>query len=163
MEAGPAARMAKEGRFTACVVEGGPRNNTMALATVYLDPTPSADEDNEARIIACLAWARGLGHGAWAIGGDWNRHPTALRADLLSPLSATVVAPSAPTCHSSTGAPTCIDWWILGADLAARSPSAGTWAETALPTHKPVELRLTGPCRPLTVTALRRPTALLHY
>ena len=55
MEAGPAAKMAKEGRLAACIVEGGPKNGTMALATVYLDPTPSAEEDNDARIIACLA------------------------------------------------------------------------------------------------------------
>ena len=53
-----------------CGRGGGANNATMALATIYLDPTPSAEEDNEARIVACLAWARGLGHGAWAISGD---------------------------------------------------------------------------------------------
>ena len=116
----------------------------MALATMYLDPTPSAEEENDARITS-LAWARGLGHGAWAISGDWNRHPSALKADLMGPLSAAVVASTSPTCYSSYGSPTCIDWWILGPDLAARSPSAGTWAEK--------------PCRP---TALWKSASLGH-
>lgn len=62
-----------------------------------------------------------------------------------------MVATNTPTCFCSTGSPPCIDWWILGPDLAARSPNAGRWAETALPTHSPVEIRLAGPCRPLTL------------
>ena len=92
-EAGaPAAKMAKEGRLAGCVVEG-PNNATMALTTIYFDPTPSAEEENDAQIIANLAWARGLGHGAWTICGDWNRHTTALRADLLGPVGAAIGSP----------------------------------------------------------------------
>ena len=48
---------AADGRFTACVIEGGPRNATMALASLYLDPTPAADLENEGRIVRALAWA----------------------------------------------------------------------------------------------------------
>ena len=80
------------------MVEGGPNNATIALATILIDPAPSAEEENEARIIASLAWASGLGQGAWAISGDWNHHPSALRADLLGPLGAAVVATLSPTC-----------------------------------------------------------------
>ena len=83
-----------------------------------------------------------------------------MKHDLLEQLGAALVAPSEPTCFSGTGAPTCLDWWLIGPDLAARCPSAGTWQETALPTHRPVELSITGKQRPLTLTALRRPAAL---
>ena len=132
----------------------------MAIASIYLDPTAAAEKENDARIVHALAWARGLGHGCWAIAGDWNRHPSLLRHDLLSQMGAAVVAPAAPTCHSSNGPPSCIDWWVVGPDLAARSPAADVWDETGLPTHRPVELRISGPQRSLEITALRRPVAL---
>ena len=132
----------------------------MALASLYLDPTPAADLENEGRIVRALAWAKSLGHGCWAIAGDWNRQPQCMKLGLLEQLGAALVAPSEPTCYSSTGTPTCLDWWLVGPDLAARCPSAGTWQETALPTHRPVELRISGKQRPLTLTALRRPAAL---
>ena len=80
---GAAKGDATDGRFAACVVEGGPRNAAMAVANVYLDPTPAADFENQSRIVRALAWARGLGHGCWAIAGDWNRHPTAMQPGLL--------------------------------------------------------------------------------
>ena len=160
LSAGAAAAHEAEGRFTACAVEGGPGNATMAIASIYLDPTAAAEEEHDARIIHALAWARGLGHGCWAIAGDWNRHPSLLRHDLLSQMGAAVVAPAAPTCHSSNGPPSCIDWWVVGPDLAARSPAADVWDETGLPTHRPVELRISGPQRSLEITALRQPVAL---
>ena len=46
---------ATDGRFVASVVEGGPKNATMAIASVYLDPTPAADLENQGRIIRVLA------------------------------------------------------------------------------------------------------------
>ena len=93
----------------------------MAIAAIYLDPAPGADDENDARIVRTLAWARGLGHGYWAVAGDWNRHPSAMNPDLLAQLGARIVAPTTPTCHSSTGQPSYIDWWLLGPDLAARA------------------------------------------
>ena len=66
----------------------------MALASLYLDPTPAADLENEGRIVRALAWVKGLGHGAWAIAGDWNRQPQAMKLDLLEQLGAALVGPS---------------------------------------------------------------------
>ena len=83
-----------------------------------------------------------------------------MKPDVLAQLGAMVVATRSHTCHSSTGQPSCIDWWLLGPNLAARHPAAATWAETGLPSHRPVELRIAGPQRSFTLTALRRPVAL---
>ena len=160
MAPGPAAKATAEGRFIACAVEGGPDNGNLTLASIYLDPAPGADHENDGRIIKAMAWAKALGHGTWAIAGDWNRHPSKIDPDLLQSLSACIVAATSPTCHSATGEPSSIDWWVVGPGMASRAPAAGLWQESGLPTHKPVELRILGPQRPLMVTALRRPIAL---
>ena len=83
-----------------------------------------------------------------------------MNAELLNQLGAAIVAPTTPTCQSSTGDPTRIDWWVIGPDLATRSPTADVWLETGLPTHRPVELRLAGPQKSLTIVALRKPVAI---
>ena len=82
MDPGAAHKAASEGRFAACAVEGGPGNTPMAIGALYLDPCPAAESENQARIVNCLAWARSLGHGSWAIGGDWNRAPATMNAEL---------------------------------------------------------------------------------
>ena len=91
---------------------------------MYLDPAPGADDENEARIFQGLAWVKALGHGAWAIGGDWNRHPTALRVELLEVFSAGVIAATSPNWFSINGHPSAIDWDDLAGILySCQSPS----------------------------------------
>ena len=57
---GPAKASQTDGRFVACMVEGGAKNGTMAVACLYLDPCPSADD--ETKFASCVPWP---GPGAW--------------------------------------------------------------------------------------------------
>ena len=50
LKTGLAAPVAKEGRFSAALLEGGPGGHPLVLATLYLDPDPAAAQENAGRL-----------------------------------------------------------------------------------------------------------------
>jgi hypothetical protein len=78
------------------------------------------------------------------IGADWNMRPDTVEATtLLDSLQAAIVADTSPigTCDT-TGGTSCLDYFLVSADLAEAASEVCIVINAPIATHRPVRLRL---------------------
>jgi len=133
--------------WAAGMVPGGVR-----LMSIYLIDGVGLSDENLDILHHAAAVVRQLS-GPWIIAGDWNVDVTVLIASRWPELiRGTVVAPTKPTCFSST-----YDFFIVSQGLSQSVAGIARIDDAGLYPHKPVRLYVHSSCRRFLTRQLLRP------
>ena len=137
---GPAA--SKDGRAIAGLVEV-PGLPAMICVAAYMRTGEGLSEGNLELLRMIGEWC-GAHRMPFIVGADWNMQPSMLESTtIVDCLHAAIVADPNPigTCTHEGGA-TCIDYFLMSADIAEAAESVRIVPNAPIATHRPVLLKL---------------------